>query len=881
MADQAVEKSGEARVREPWGSQPVAVRAPLSTREAAALLGLSERTVRRAILDGELAAAKDGTAYLIDRESLDQFAARRPPPPAPRPMARVVAFPGRPEASPLPAPLSSFVGRDDDIAAVADLLADPAARLITLTGPGGIGKTRLALAAAAVAADSFSSGAVFVALADVPSPDLVLPAIVQALGLRERPGQNRKDQLFPFLRHRQLLLLLDNFEHVLEAGPEVAALLSGAPEVKALVTSRAPLRVHGERELPAPPLTLAYATATPAELLDSEAGRLFVERAREHDPSFRVDAETAPLIAEICVRLDGLPLAIELAAARVKVLPLEQLHARLGQRLQLLTRGPRDAPARHSTMRDAIAWSYEILSPPERQLFRRLAVFPGGATLDAATAVRGMDERPDKEFASDDVVDTIASLTEQSLVNVETGLDGERRFRMLETIREFGLERLAEAGEEDEARAALAGYVLALAASLGAPEMLAPDTPNLDRLEASRAEMHAGLVWLEGRDPAAFVQLVGMLTGYWYGRNHYQEAQLWLERALLLADRASALDVARVQIGLSRFQVVRGGYDVAAAGFDRGIPVLRVHGSKAEAAVAIMWRAALALYTSDHEVAEATFATACQMAELVDDPRQRAKLLGLVMANHGVAARARGEFDLAESRFLVALAQFQAHDGTFDADESFLELTHLVFDELGHLALDRGDYTLALSHYQAFLEKIGEHDELQLIEAVLMGVARVATAWGRFSAAARLFAMADALQQRLGLGMVLPGERAGRKRDLAVVRAKLGDAAFAAAWSEGQAFSLDAARDELAILAPLASSSVAATPDGPRAVNALTRREHDVLRQMAEQKTDREIADALFLSPRTVNWHVASILDKLDAATRREAVTKARASGML
>jgi excisionase family DNA binding protein len=851
----------------------------VSTREAADALGLSERTVRRAVLDGHLTATRVGSAYRIDPESLHRFAAQLPAA-GPRPLADVVAFPGR-ESATAPAQLSSFVGRDAELAAVLASLHDPATRLLTLTGPGGIGKTRLAIAAAdAIAADSFRDGAVFVALADVPSPELVLPAIVLALGLHERPGQKRKDQLLSFLRGKQLLLLLDNFEHVLDAGPEIAALLIRSPGVKALVTSRAPLRVMGERELPAPPLTLAGAAASPAELLASEAGRLFAERAQEHNPSFQVDAASAPLIADICARLDGLPLAIELAAARVNVLTLDRLHARLGQRLQVLTRGPRDAPARHGTMRDAIAWSYDLLSPVEQRFFRRLAIFPGGATLYAAAAVCGGDARPDAEAASDVVIDTIASLTEQSLIRVDTGLDGERRFRMLETIREFGLEQLAAAGEDDEARAALAGYVTALAASLRAPEMLAPDRLGLDRLEASRAELHAALVWLEGRDPAVFVRLAGMMTGYWYGRNHYQEAQDWLERALVLADEATALDVARVQVGMSRFQVVRGEYDVAAAGFDRGIPVLRVEGSRAEATVAIMWRAALALYRGEHELAEAAFVDACQMAELVDDPRQRAKLLGLVMANHGVAARARGEFGLAESRFQVALEQFQAHDTAVDAGKPFLALTSLVLDEMGHLALDRGDYTLALSHYQAFLDKMGAHDEQQLIAAVLVGVARVATAWGRFTSAARLFAMADALQQQLGLGMVLPGERADRERDLAIVRAQLGEVAFAAAWSERQPFSLDAARDELAALAPPAPA-LAVTRDGLRALDALTRREHDVLRQMAEQKTDQEIADALFLSRRTVNWHVRSILSKLDAPSRREAVVNARNAGLL
>ncbi|MFN8593230.1 MAG: LuxR C-terminal-related transcriptional regulator [Thermomicrobiales bacterium] len=878
--NRAQDEFGEVCTGERWSKSGAApVDGFVSTREAAVALGMSERTVRRAIRDGKLAATKDGWSYRIDRAALEQFAPLLRPPAAPRPLARVVTFPGQ-DLAPLPTPLSSFVGRDAEVAAVVAALKEPTIRLLTLTGAGGIGKTRLALVAAG-ATDAFADGAVLVSLADVPRPELVMTAIAQALGLRERPWQQRTHQLMTFLGRKQILLVLDNFEHLLDAGSEVAAMLAGVPGVKALITSRAPLRVMGERELPVPPMTLAGSAATPAELLASEAGRLFAERAREHDPSFSVDAASAPLIAQICAELDGLPLAIELAAVRVKVLPPDRLHARLEQRLQVLTRSPRDAPTRHATMRGAIAWSYDLLSPPEQQFFQRLAVFPGGATLDAAAAVSGVSVDLGEEPARDIVVDRMTSLIEQSMIGVEPGLDGERRYRMLETIRQFGLERLAAAGEADAARAALAGYMLALAASLTATELVSTNKGALDRLEASRSELHASLVWMEDRDADAFVRLVAMLPGYWYGRGHYQEAQSWLERALARADKATALDVARLQVGLSRFQVLRGKYDAAAAGFDRGIRVLREQGSKAETAVALNWRAGSAMYLGDHTAADAIFFDACQVAEQVEDPRKRTLLLGILMANLGVCARARREFDLAESRFERAVEHFQAHDTMLDRGESSLKVGHFAFDELGHLAIDRGDYALARFHYHAYLEKVGADDDMQNIEAVLVGAARVATSWGQFASAARLFAMADTLQRRLGLGMILPSERDGRERDLAVVRAQLGDSDFAAAWSEGQGFSLATARGAIAALASPAASDVAFTTDEVPAADALTRRERDVLRQLAEHKTDREIADALYLSLRTVNWHVGSVLSKLGVATRRDAVVKARAEGLV
>lgn len=850
----------------------------VSTREAGAILGRSERSVQRAIANGEIAATRVGTAYRISREELTRLASSSTTPPSDPPLATIVALPTLAERmTSLPAPMSSFIGRGADLAVLLALLDDPAVRLLTLTGPGGIGKTRLSLAAAHALDESrFPDGVVFVALADVQHPGMVIPAIAQALGLRTHSDRDPAERVRTFLRRKQLLLVLDNFEHVLAAGPDVAQLLAEAQATRMLVTSRAPLRVVGERELAVQPMAVAEGGATAEAVLASDAGQLFAERAREHDASFTIDEASAPLIAELCARLDGLPLAIELAAARVKVLPPGQLLARFEQRLPLLNRGPHNAPARHRTMRDAIAWSYDLLSAPEQALFRRLAVFEGGFSLDAvAWMADGVTP------SSPDHLDLVTNFVDHSLVTIDCRPNDEAHFRLLETIREFGLERLAAAGEEQEARASLAAYMQALMASLGAHELVSSSKLALDRLRARQADLQAVLAWLEDHDPPAFVRLVAKLPTYWYGSGYYREAQEWLERALPYAAAATALDVARMQVGRSRFQVLRGEYELAAAGFDHGIPELRLHGSKVEAAMALMWRAGLAMFTSDNEVAEAKYAEACQVAEQVADPRTRAMLLGFFMANLGVAARGRGEFDLAETRLLRAQEHFQAHDKTLDGNESSLAMTHLAFDELGQLALDRGDYALALSHYQAFLERAGEHDDMQTVEAVLVGVARVATAWGRLPSAARLFAMADTLQQRLGLAMSMPGDLAGHEQDLATVQSQLGEAAFAAEWRKGSQFSLGAARSETVALAPETLPGEETSTGVSCTVDALTRRELDVLRLLAQYKTDQEIADALYLSLRTVNWHVRSILAKLDVPSRRAAITKARAEGLV
>ncbi|MGH2618266.1 MAG: ATP-binding protein, partial [Thermomicrobiales bacterium] len=313
----------------------------MSTREAAARLGVSDRTVRRAIARGDLAAGRRGRVYLIDRQDLARYTRRLALPDTDSPRARIVAFPSPAPVPALPKPGSRFVGREAELATLIALLADPAEQMITLTGPGGIGKTRLALAAAAALSDRFPDGARFVDLSYVVRPHLLVPAVAQQLGLRDQSAQDQRDRLTAYLRAKRLLLILDNFEQILDAAPEVARLVADAPGVTVLVTSRAPLRIGGEHEVPVPPMSLAEARVDREALLASDAGRLFVDRAQGQDPGFAVDDETAPFIADICARLDGLPLAIELAAARCKVLPPPHLRDRLERRLPLLTQGPR------------------------------------------------------------------------------------------------------------------------------------------------------------------------------------------------------------------------------------------------------------------------------------------------------------------------------------------------------------------------------------------------------------------------------------------------------------------------------------------------------------------------------------------------------------
>ncbi len=411
-------------------------------------------------------------------------------------------------------------------------------RLLTLTGPGGVGKTRLALEAAAGLADTFPDGARFVSLAPITDPVLVAPMVAQALGVREAGDEPITERLAAFLRDKRLLLLLDNFEQVVEAAPLVTDLLAACPGLKGLVTSRVRLRLSGERDYPVPPLAVpAPAGPRPFQYAKGSAAvRLFSERAQAVRPEFALTPENASAVADICRGLDGLPLAIELAAARIKVLPPAALLARLEKRLPLLTGGGRDLPARQQTMRDAIAWSHDLLTPEEQALFRWLAVFVGGFTLEGAEAV---------VFAGDaldlDVFEGVASLVDKSLLRQEVGPDEEPRFAMLETIREFGLERLAARGEEAAIQNAHAAYFLALVeqaeSALLGPEQMA----WLTWLDAAHDNLRAALDWCLASDAEAGLRLAGALSLFWQVRGYLLEGRRWLEALLAQAPQRAAL----------------------------------------------------------------------------------------------------------------------------------------------------------------------------------------------------------------------------------------------------------------------------------------------------------------------------------------------------
>jgi predicted ATPase len=691
-----------------------------------------------------------------------------------------------PLAGALPALATPLVDRELEAAAVQDLVERQGARLITFTGPGGVGKSSLAVEAATRLGPHFADGTRFVDLASVRSADLVAAAIAARLGLSTSGGRLMTD-VTSYLHPRQVLLLLDNFEQVTDAAPLVAGLLAAAPGLVVLVTSRAVLRVRGEHELPVAPLAVPPAGAGPGaeDLGRYPSVRLFVERAQAAAPGFELTDENAEAVARICQRLDGLPLAIELAAARVRVLPPRALLARLDDRLSVLTEGPRDLPERQRTLRTTLDWSFGLLTPAEQALFARLGVFAGTFGLPAAEAVCGTGEGADRAA---DTLETLAALVDSSLVRRQARGD-EPRFSLLETVREYALERLRDSGDWDEVHQRHAAYFLALAEPDESELQGSGQLAWLDRLETRHDNLVAALSWLvDAGQLESALNLMWTTWRFWWLRGHADDLARYVEKVLAGRDRLSPYQRAQALAGAG-FELFVGGDQARAQSlFEQSLPLYRQEGdTRGAAMVAAALGHLLATQHQDERGGVLLEDTLGQLRDASDGQlsrRQRLQyLLDLALVNNFLGQIRLGQADHDRAARLFADGLTAARS----APDRFTILVSLYDLALSHQA--RGDLPGAAGLLREGLSLAAEAGDQPSAAYYLEAMADVASRQDRPERAVYRLSAADALVQAKGSGWLhayVPRAPHGGCV-LAALRSRVGDATFEQAWARGRA----------------------------------------------------------------------------------------------
>jgi len=767
----------------------------------------------------------------------------------------------------LPLELTSFVGREREISEVRSLLGQT--RLLTLAGPGGCGKTRLALAVASDAAEGFEGGARWAGLASLSDPDLMPQTVAAALGVRETPGRPLVEALADDLGEAETLLVLDNCEHLVAAcAALVDALLHRCPDLRVLATSREPLGVPGELTWSVPPLSLPDVSRLPAleSLARYEAVRLFVERARAVAPGFELSPRNAAAVARLCRQLDGMPLALELAASRVRVLSPGQILDRLDDRFRLLTGGGRVSVPRHKTLRATMDWSHDLLDGPEKLLFARLSTFAGGWTLEAAERVGAGGG-----ISEGEVLDLLSRLVDKSLVVVRDW-NGEARYRLLETVRQYGEEKLRASGEAEAAWRRHALFFLDLAETAEEAMSGSAQEAWVERLEVEHDNLRAALAWDgEGADATeARLRLAAALSQFWVIRGHFTEGLTQL-RTLLALPGASAPSVARARachtLGMLHYRrgdQAANDFARARAYYEESLGIFRRLGTPSQTAQALSGLGRVNADLGEYAWARSLLEEALSLQRRLEDEHG----IATTTYNLGWLDFLRGDHAAARSRLEEGLATFRKLGDKFQLGGCVLYL--------GCLDCEQGDHAAGRSRFVELTRLVSFAHYRYVAPLVVEAFVVLSASQGQAARALRLAGAAAELRRAMGAQFRLGWQRYLARR-LDLVRRDIDEGEAAAAWAEGEKMTLEGA---LAYALAEPSSEELRAP-ARRAGGPLSARELEVLGLVAEGLTDARVAEGLHLSPRTVGRHLESIYRKLGVSSRTAAAKRASELGLL